>query len=62
MEAERLLTVREVARMFRVTRATVRAWASSGRYGAIRTPGGTEWRFPARVVQKHLEVSDDEAR
>jgi len=37
---ERLLTPGEVALMFRVDPKTVTRWASSGRIGSIRTPGG----------------------
>jgi excisionase family DNA binding protein len=37
---ERLLTPHEVAVMFRVDPKTVTRWASSGRIGSIRTPGG----------------------
>lgn len=38
--AERLLTPGEVAEMFRVDPKTVTRWASAGRIGSIRTPGG----------------------
>ena len=37
---ERLLTRHQVAQMFRVDPKTVTRWASSGRIGSIRTPGG----------------------
>ena len=37
---ERLLTPGQVARMFRVHPKTVTRWASTGRVGTIRTPGG----------------------
>ena len=37
---ERLLTPHQVAVMFRVDPKTVTRWASSGRIGSIRTPGG----------------------
>jgi len=37
---ERLLTPGEVALMFRVNPKTVTRWASAGRIGSIRTPGG----------------------
>ncbi len=37
---ERLLTPGEVAQMFRVDPKTVTRWASAGRIGSIRTPGG----------------------
>jgi excisionase family DNA binding protein len=37
---DRLLTPGEVALLFRVDPKTVTRWASSGRIGSIRTPGG----------------------
>ena len=37
---EPLLTPGEVALMFRVDPKTVTRWASAGRIGSIRTPGG----------------------
>ncbi len=37
---ERLLTPGVVALMFRVDPKTVTRWASAGRIGSIRTPGG----------------------
>jgi len=37
---EPLLTPGEVAVMFRVDPKTVTRWASAGRIGSIRTPGG----------------------
>ena len=37
---EQLLTPGEVALMFRVDPKTVTRWASTGRIGSIRTPGG----------------------
>ena len=39
-EPEPLLTPAEVASMFRVDPKTVTRWASAGRIGSIRTPGG----------------------
>ena len=38
--SERLLTPREVAELFRVDPKTVTRWATAGRIGSIRTPGG----------------------
>lgn len=38
--SEKLLTPGEVALMFRVDPKTVTRWASAGRIGSIRTPGG----------------------
>jgi excisionase family DNA binding protein len=37
---DRLLTVPEVAALFRVDPKTVTRWASAGRLPCIRTPGG----------------------
>lgn len=37
---DRLLTPGEVAVLFRVDPKTVTRWASAGRIGSIRTPGG----------------------
>jgi len=37
---ERLLTPGEVAALFRVDPKTVTRWATAGRIGSIRTPGG----------------------
>ena len=37
---EQLLTPAEVAAMFRVDPKTVTRWASAGRIGSLRTPGG----------------------
>jgi len=39
-DAEQLLTPGEVAALFRVDPKTVTRWASAGRIGSIRTPGG----------------------
>jgi len=39
-DAEQLLTPGEVATLFRVDPKTVTRWASAGRIGSIRTPGG----------------------
>jgi excisionase family DNA binding protein len=48
---DRLLTPGEVALIFRVDPRTVTRWASAGRIGSIRTPGGHR-RF------RELEVND----
>ena len=37
---DRLLTPGEVALIFRVDPKTVTRWASAGRIGSVRTPGG----------------------
>lgn len=39
-QRDRLLTPGEVAALFRVDPKTVTRWASAGRIGSIRTPGG----------------------
>ncbi|MFN2536977.1 MAG: BldC family transcriptional regulator [Mycobacteriales bacterium] len=39
-QRDRLLTPGEVATLFRVDPKTVTRWASAGRIGPIRTPGG----------------------
>ena len=41
---ERLLTPGEVAALFRVDPKTVTRWATAGRIGSIRTPGGHRFR------------------
>jgi excisionase family DNA binding protein len=51
--AERLLTPGEVAEMFRVDPKTVTRWASAGRIGSIRTPGGHR-RFKESEVKALL--------
>ncbi len=50
---ERLLTPGEVALMFRVDPKTVTRWASSGRVGSIRTPGGHR-RFRESEINRLL--------
>jgi len=50
---ERLLTPGEVAVMFRVDPKTVTRWASGGRIGSIRTPGGHR-RFRESEVRSLL--------
>lgn len=38
---DRMMTVREVAELFRVDPKTVKRWAAAGRLGeTVRTPGG----------------------
>ena len=53
--AEQLLTPGEVALMFRVDPKTVTRWASAGRIGSIRTPGGHR-RF--RATEIHALLAD----
>lgn len=59
--SEKLLTPGEVAHMFRVDPKTVTRWASSGRIGSIRTPGGHR-RFRESEVQSLLAELTEEPR
>jgi excisionase family DNA binding protein len=54
-KAAELLTVSEVARMFRVDSNTVRRWIAEGLLKAFRTPGG-HYRIPADEVRGLLIV------
>jgi excisionase family DNA binding protein len=56
---ERLLTPGEVATLFRVDPKTVTRWASAGRIGSIRTPGGHR-RFRESEVRALLRGPDAE--
>jgi excisionase family DNA binding protein len=58
--AERLLTPGEVAALFRVDPKTVTRWASAGRIGSIRTPGGHR-RLPASEGRQMLADHTSEA-
>ena len=51
-----LLTLQEVADLFRVNRRTVATWAKTGRLATIRTPGGHP-RFRKADVERLLEVT-----
>jgi len=59
---DRLLTPGEVATLFRVDPKTVTRWASAGRIGSIRTPGGhrrfreSEVRALLRGVETDVSV------
>lgn len=57
---DRLLTPAEVASMFRVDPKTVTRWASAGRLGSIRTPGGHR-RFRESEVHGLLATLTTEA-
>ncbi|GAA3246614.1 MULTISPECIES: BldC family transcriptional regulator [Pseudonocardia] len=57
---ERLLTPGEVAGLFRVDPKTVTRWASAGRIGSIRTPGGHR-RFRESEVRGLLADLTSEA-
>jgi excisionase family DNA binding protein len=58
--AERLLTPGEVASLFRVDPKTVTRWATAGRIGSIRTPGGHR-RFRESEVRSMLADLTSEA-
>ena len=49
-----LLTPKEVAARFGVTRRTINKWVQSGKLPAVRTPGG-QYRYERRVVEGLLE-------
>lgn len=59
---EQLLTPGEVAALFRVDPKTVTRWATAGRIGSIRTPGGHR-RFRESEVRTLLaELTSDVPR
>lgn len=58
--SERLLTPGEVASLFRVDPKTVTRWATAGRIGSIRTPGGHR-RFRESEVKALLRELTTEA-
>ncbi|OQO90973.1 BldC family transcriptional regulator [Saccharomonospora piscinae] len=55
----RLLTPGEVAALFRVDPKTVTRWATAGRIGSIRTPGGHRRFREAEVNQLLSELTTD---
>lgn len=59
-ESEALLTPSEVATLFRVDPKTVTRWATAGRIGSIRTPGGHR-RFRESEVKTLLAELTTEA-
>ena len=59
---ERLLTPGEVAEMFRVDPKTVTRWASAGRIGSIRTPGGHRRFRESEVNQLLADLTEDPSR
>ena len=59
-ESEPLLTPAEVATMFCVDPKTVTRWATAGRIGSIRTPGGHR-RFRESEVKTLLAELTTEA-
>jgi len=58
-QRDRLLTPGEVASLFRVDPKTVTRWASAGRIGSIRTPGGHR-RFRESEVRALLRGEQTE--
>lgn len=56
---DKLLTVREVAEVFRNDVATVRSWIHSGRMTCLRLGGG---RSPMLVPQSEIDRLIEEAR
>jgi excisionase family DNA binding protein len=58
-QRDRLLTPGEVASLFRVDPKTVTRWASAGRIGSIRTPGGHR-RFRESEVRALLRGEGNE--
>lgn len=60
MPSNPLLTPAEVATAFRVDPKTVTRWASAGRIGSIRTPGGHR-RFRESEVREMLADLTSEA-
>lgn len=55
----RLLTPGEVATLFRVDPKTVTRWATAGRIGSIRTPGGHRRFRESEVNQLLAELTTD---
>ncbi|MGH3566217.1 MAG: BldC family transcriptional regulator [Pseudonocardia sp.] len=55
-EGDRLLTPGEVAVLFHVDPKTVTRWATAGRIGSIRTPGGHRrfWESEVRTMLADL--------
>lgn len=54
-----LLTVSEVAALFRVDPKTVNRWAAAGRIGSIRTPGNHR-RYRESEVRALIEGGSDD--
>lgn len=59
-EHDPLMTPGEVAAVFRVDPKTVTRWATAGRIGSIRTPGGHR-RFRESEVKALLEACEPPA-
>jgi excisionase family DNA binding protein len=60
LNAEPLLTPREVADIFRVDPKTVTRWAKAGRLSFIRTPGGHR-RYHESEARRLLEANTIES-
>lgn len=60
--SEKLLTPGEVALMFRVDPKTVTRWASAGRIGSIRTPGGHRRFRESEVTSLLAELTVEATR
>lgn len=58
---EPLLTVKEVASVYRVEPRTIQRWAKKGQIKAITTPGGRLRRFRAADVEALLQCDDQPA-
>jgi excisionase family DNA binding protein len=59
---EKLLTPGEVALMFRVDPKTVTRWASAGRIGSIRTPGGHRRFRESEVTALLADLTEEASR
>ncbi len=60
--AEELLTADEVARMLRITTATVYTWASQGLLPEIVLPGpGRRRRYPKAAIEALLKTGTETA-
>lgn len=55
-----LLTVKELAAVYRVDPRTIQRWAKSGQLRAVPTPGGRLRRFRAADVEALLEPTQNE--
>lgn len=58
MEPVKLLTFRQVASFYSVTRRTVERWAEKGAIAVVRTPTGTP-RVPATECVRPTEKHDN---
>jgi excisionase family DNA binding protein len=55
VEAERMLTVREVARKLQVTEESVRRWLRGGLLRGVPLRGRAGWRVPESELRRFLE-------